>query len=105
MSPYGRGMASDILSTWHFEGEETLGHGLFHNKDGSPYQTPDWIQVGGESRWIQTYTNNLQATQTQWFPILHARGIRELIKYKHAIAGLEQKLNHFWTGETSRPSY
>lgn len=69
MTPYGRGMAADILSTWHFEGEESIGHGAIRNKDGSPFQTPDWLQMGGESRWIQTYVNTLQATQTQWFPM------------------------------------
>jgi len=69
MTPYGRGMASDILSTWHYEGEETIGHGLFKDSGGKAFQTPDWLQLGGESRWIQTYVNNLQATQTQWFPM------------------------------------
>ncbi len=67
LTPYGRGMASDILSTWHYDGEESIGHGLIKNKDGKEFQTPDWIQVGGESRWIQTYVDNLQATQRQWF--------------------------------------
>lgn len=61
MTPYGRGMSADILSTWQYEGEEALGHGLVH--------TPDWLQIGGESRWIQTYVDNIQATQKQWFPM------------------------------------
>jgi hypothetical protein len=65
MNSYGRGMSADILSTWHYEGEETIGHGLF----GSTYQTPEWLQLGGDSRWIQTYVQNLQGTQGQWFPM------------------------------------
>lgn len=69
MTPYGRGMSSDILSTWAIEGEEAIGDGLIKGKDGKAWQTPDWLQIGGDSRWIQTYVNNLQATQTQWFPM------------------------------------
>jgi len=69
LTPYGRGMASDILSTWSYSGEETIGHGLFKDKEGKAFETPEWLQIGGESRWIQTYVNNLQATQTQWFPM------------------------------------
>jgi hypothetical protein len=62
LTPYGRGMSSEVLSTWHYEGEEAIGHGLIA-------ATPEWLQFGGDSRWIQTYVNNLQATQTQWFPM------------------------------------
>src|SRR5271170_7738780 len=58
LTPYGRGMTSDILSTWHADGEDAIGHGLIKDKDGKPYATPDWLQLGGDSRWIQTYLNN-----------------------------------------------
>lgn len=61
LTPYGRGMSSEVLSTWHYEGEEAIDH--------SGFSTPPWLLIGGDSRFIQNYINNLQATQTQWFPM------------------------------------
>lgn len=69
LTPYGRGMSSEILSTWHYEGEDAIDHGLFRSQDGSALTTPTWLAIGGDSRWIQSYINNLQATQTQFFPM------------------------------------
>lgn len=47
LTEYGRSMSNEILSTWGYKGEETVGHGLFHD------DLPKWLQVGGDVRWIR----------------------------------------------------
>jgi hypothetical protein len=48
LTAYGRSMAKEVLSTWGYEGEEGPGHGLIK-------QTPEWLILGGDVRWVQTY--------------------------------------------------
>lgn len=51
LTKYGRSMTSELLSVWSYKGEENLGHGLL----GAP---PEWLQMGGDMRWIHTYSYN-----------------------------------------------
>ncbi len=60
MSEYGRSLSKDLLSTWSYENEELLGHGLI----GKPHE---WFQAGGDFRFIQSYTNDDVKTLTKNF--------------------------------------
>ncbi len=60
LSDYGRSLSKDLLSTWSYENEERLGHGLIG-------KTPEWLQAGGDFRFIQIYTNDDASTQTKNF--------------------------------------
>ena len=46
LTPYGRGAAEDVLSTWSADGE---GQPLF----GLAGQLPSWLDVGGDARGVQ----------------------------------------------------
>ncbi len=60
MSEYGRSLSKDLLSTWSYENEELFGHGLFA-------KSPEWLQIGGDFRFVQSYTNDDIKTLTKNF--------------------------------------
>ncbi len=60
LTEYGRSLSKELLSTWSYEDEERLGHGLIG-------KSPEWLQRGGDFRFIQSYTNDDVKTQTKNF--------------------------------------
>ncbi len=60
LSDYGRSLSKDLLSTWSYENEEQFGHGLIG-------KAPEWLQIGGDFRFLQNYVNNDAATETTNF--------------------------------------
>ncbi len=60
LTDYGRSLSKELVSTWSYENEEQFGHGLIG-------KAPEWLQIGGDLRFIQLYTNNPTATETKNF--------------------------------------
>ncbi len=60
LTEYGRALSKDLISTWGVENEERLGHGWI-----APL--PNWLQLGGDLEFIQTYKNNPQVTEAKNF--------------------------------------
>lgn len=50
LNEYGRGMASEVLSTWSYENESLFLHGAV-----KPEAMPKWLNIGGDLRGIQTH--------------------------------------------------
>lgn len=50
LTDYGRGMASEVLSTWKFENESLFLHGLV-----KPEKMPSFINIGGDIRAAQVH--------------------------------------------------
>lgn len=50
LTEYGRELSREVLSTWGTEGESKFLHGL--------YQTPEWLNLGGDIRAVQSYVDN-----------------------------------------------
>ncbi|MBX9766701.1 MAG: hypothetical protein K2X47_05465 [Bdellovibrionales bacterium] len=48
LTPYGRSLSKEVLSTWASENEELVGHGLVS-------ALPEWLNLGGDYRTAQTY--------------------------------------------------
>lgn len=48
LTPYGRMVGGEFMSTWGFRGEENLGSGLV--------ELPDWLAVGGDLRAVSVRT-------------------------------------------------
>lgn len=58
LTPYGRSLSEDVLSTWNYEGEGQAAYGLV--------TTPDWLALGGDFRAIQTFQDNSAYTATRF---------------------------------------
>lgn len=50
LTEYGRGMASEVLSTWSYENESLFLHGAV-----KPDKMPKWLNIGGDVRAVQTH--------------------------------------------------
>jgi len=61
LTEYGRSLSKEIMSTWSREGEENVLWGAVH--------PPEWLNVGGDVRYIQTYLNNPTVRQGDFFPM------------------------------------
>lgn len=59
LSEYGRGLSRELLSRWGVEGEEGFLEGIV--------KTPEWLIAGGDVRAIQTYFENSQVRQREFF--------------------------------------
>ncbi|MGE3974390.1 MAG: hypothetical protein AB7F59_07695 [Bdellovibrionales bacterium] len=59
MTPYGRSLSKEILSTWSYEGEENVLHGAV--------TTPEWLMLGGDIRYVQTYLETPVIKQGDFF--------------------------------------
>jgi len=59
LTPYGRALSAERLSTWSRPGEEQPLEGLVT-------KTPDWLLVGGDVRYAQTYVETSQARSGRW---------------------------------------
>lgn len=55
---YGRSLSKELLSTWGAEGEEQFLYSV---------TPPEWLNVGGDVRAIQTYVDNTTATLKKFF--------------------------------------
>lgn len=60
LNPYGRSMSKEILSRWSYDGEERPFYFL---------NSPEWINVGGNFRAIQTFLENRQQKTARFFPM------------------------------------
>ena len=47
LTPYGRALSAELLSTWSYEGEGDLGH--------RPWM-PEWLAIGGDLRYVNIKT-------------------------------------------------
>lgn len=59
LNSYGRGLSKELLSRWGSDDEEKFLHGKV--------ETPEWLITGGDLRVIQTYMNNSEETQREFF--------------------------------------
>jgi len=55
LTPYGRQLSQELLSTWGKEEESKFLYGAFH--------PPDWLNLGGDFRAVQTYLNSPKVEQ------------------------------------------
>jgi hypothetical protein len=62
LTQYGRAASTEVLSTWSYKNEELAGHGI------AP-APPEWLNVGGDFRSIQTYMDTPVATSSSFFPM------------------------------------
>lgn len=53
LTEYGRGMASEILSTWNYENESLFLHGVM-----KPEKIPKAVNIGGDVRVLQVHREN-----------------------------------------------
>ena len=60
LTPYGRSIAAEKISTWAKKDEEQPLHGTA----GTP---PEWLLLGGHFRQIQTYVENDQVKEGRYF--------------------------------------
>jgi len=61
LTPYGRSLSREVLSTWGAEGEENILHGL-----GS-FTLPESLQLGGDFRGLQVYRDTATARDARFF--------------------------------------
>lgn len=66
LSPYGRSLAREILSTWGGEREGEVAHGLLPKAWGEALEKSS-LRLGGDARWIQTHRENSQIRAGQFF--------------------------------------
>jgi hypothetical protein len=52
LTPYGRQLSKDLLSTWSRESEPEFAYGFV--------KTPEWLNIGGDGRAIEIYRNTPQ---------------------------------------------
>lgn len=60
LTPYGRSVAAERVSTWSYKDEEQPLHGIV----GTP---PEWFLAGGNFRQIQTYVDNDKVREGRYF--------------------------------------
>jgi hypothetical protein len=58
LTRYGRGLSEEVLSTWRQEGEGQFLWGSF--------KSPDWLNLGGDFRGMQLYTNTTAQTDNRF---------------------------------------
>ena len=52
LTPYGRSLSSELMSTWSFKNEEGFLNGAIKEE-----QMPEWLMIGGDLRVLQTYVD------------------------------------------------
>jgi hypothetical protein len=65
LTPYGRGLAGEVLSTWSHEGEGNFLYGAL-DKDKKPSEK---VLLGGDIRVLGSYFKNPQYTEKRLFPM------------------------------------
>ena len=63
LTPYGRTLSAELLSSFGSEKQAGFMHGFV--------KTPEWLGVGGDVRWVETYLNN-QAVEKYRFIFMQA---------------------------------
>jgi hypothetical protein len=53
LTPYGRSLSKELLSTWSYEKEENILHGLVDTE-----KVNDWLAIGGDIRNVQVHVEN-----------------------------------------------
>jgi len=71
MTAYGRSLSKELLSTWSQVGEERWAYAI---------TTPEWLNLGGDERFIQLYTNT--PTFTQWQSFFMQNNVEASVNYK-----------------------
>jgi len=72
LTPYGRSLSKELLSTWSYQGEENLGHGLIQDE-----KVLNWVNgnqdvgfnFGGDVRYIDVYQNTSAVRASKFFPM------------------------------------
>ena len=66
LTPYGRGLSAELLSTWGTESEAQFLHGAFSKNKASTEAVEQWVQFGGDVRSLQYHYENNQVKTGQW---------------------------------------
>ena len=61
LTPYGRSLSLELMSTWGDEKSTELLHGAV--------KPPEWLMVGGDFRALQLYLNNPTKEKAEFFPM------------------------------------
>jgi hypothetical protein len=61
LTPYGRSLARELMSTWSYKNEEGFLHGLIPEE-----KMPEWLMVGGDLRAVQTLVDTKAATTAKF---------------------------------------
>lgn len=64
LTPYGRSLSSELMSTWSRKNEEGVLEGLV-----KPDDMPEWLAVGGDLRAVQTLVTKPATTTATWIPM------------------------------------
>lgn len=74
LTPYGRGLSAERLSTWSYKGEEQLV--------GIPsLGTPEWLALGGDFRSIQTHVETAQSRDGRWIRMQYDVGAAVILPH------------------------
>ena len=82
LTPYGRALSSELVSTWSYKGEEGFLHGLIKED-----KMPEWLMIGGDLRSVQTLKNTPAATEAKYIPMVE--DIEAAVKVKKFTVDLE----------------
>lgn len=66
LTPYGRGLSRELLSTWGTNREAEVGHGLLPKNWAESLENSK-LRLGGDARWVQTHRENSTARTGQFF--------------------------------------
>lgn len=66
LTPYGRGLSRELLSTWGTAREAEVGHGLLPKNWAESLENSK-LRLGGDARWVQTHRENSTARTGQFF--------------------------------------
>src|SRR6202030_171276 len=72
LTPYGRQLSREILSTWGVDGEEAFAYGIVH--------PPDWLNFGGDVRTLNLWNRGTPQNTSQF--ILMQADLETAITYK-----------------------
>ncbi len=61
LTPYGRSLAGELMSTWSYKNEAGFLHGLIKEE-----KMPEWLMIGGDLRAVQTYVDTKAATTAKF---------------------------------------
>ena len=82
LTPYGRGLSAELMSTWNYKGEEGFLHGLIKEE-----KMPEWLMIGGDLRSVQTLRNTPTLTEAKYIPM--GEDIEAAVKVKQVTVDLE----------------
>lgn len=82
LTPYGRGLSSELMSTWSYKNEEGFLHGAIKEE-----QMPEWLMIGGDVRVGQTYNDTPTFTEKRL--IWMQEDFEVAVKHKQVTLDLE----------------